>query len=173
MLTWRLRNKSTRVYISYQEAKLANICKCSLCFTLLVQMDCNHKHTVFTIKWVTRHSEDRLKLIYLIVPTQTKQLATSCLFQAWCQLWLFGHNDPAQTFQRFFLQSSKWSSFPGLKDSTQVALWCFTCRAAAFRHHGLGQSPFHIFARGRWSKSVQAEMKSFWWKLLKFLWLRQ
>lgn len=38
-------------------------------------------------------------------------------------------------------------------------------------HHGSGQSSCHIFTLGRWRKSVQAEMKSFLWKLLKFLWL--
>lgn len=74
MFRWRLRNMSTRVHISYQEAKLTSVCKHWFCFPLLVQMDCKQQHTVTV--W------DILKLRYTIVPTQTRQLATSCLFRA-------------------------------------------------------------------------------------------
>lgn len=74
MFRWRLSNMSTRVHISYQEAKLTSVCKRWFCFSFLVQMDCKHQHTATV--W------DNLKLRYTIVPMQTRQLATSCLFRA-------------------------------------------------------------------------------------------
>lgn len=114
---------ATTVHISYQESKPTKRFRSFFSFRWTANIN------TCRLRRVPRRPEDSLMLRSPIVPTQTKQLTTSCLFQVLgVSVKCLVRTIEAETFQRFFffflrlIQAEQFSRIKGVDLSGSLVL---------------------------------------------------